>query len=262
MALSTRSNVSGCFASSLCCRKTALKCQKLTISVLGDLNSDATLCFVNMFTECFLSVWCFCLSRLKFTLVPFCKEFIIVFGAIIFKTPTLSRPFHPTIHDSKCSTCWILLSLFTRFKQCKNVQVGSSAQEEGSKADIPAQFWILTVPNLSAGMSRRVEYTVYNHGMAGVPRLNHDLYKMHLYFTKVAVSVADFLVRSAIFQFLSIWNSASRVQTRSTVSRCKLRWTEQEVWREGLYGWTEKFLAFRLWENFWRSLSGQKSTQV
>ena len=37
-------------------------------------------------------------------------------------------------------------------------------------------------------MSRRVNYTVYNHGMAGMPRLNHDLYKMHLYFAKVSVS--------------------------------------------------------------------------
>ena len=44
-------------------------------------------------------------------------------------------------------------------------------------------------------MSRRVNYTVYNHGRAynptgaGMPRLNHDLYKMHLYFAKVSVSI-------------------------------------------------------------------------
>ncbi len=36
-------------------------------------------------------------------------------------------------------------------------------------------------------MSRRVNYTVYHPG-AALPRLNQDLYKMHLYFTKVAVS--------------------------------------------------------------------------
>ena len=65
----------------------------------------------------------------------------------------------------------------------KNVRVEVNILEGGGFLIFGLEYL-----KISTRMSRRVNYTVYNHGMAGMPRLNHDLYKMHLYFAKVSVS--------------------------------------------------------------------------